>query len=112
MTSEIHDVMMTTNRLFRAGGEECEEASGRSDRQDVVEGGAEGAEDVKRGHNDQHQVEGVVVKDGKSGCLVVSDIVLLPQDTIMTNNNKLINQCLDNVRIGGCWIKGCYTTCM
>ena len=45
-----------------------------------IQSGADGAEDVEGGEDDEEEEEGVVVEDGEGGRLVVSNLVLLPQN--------------------------------
>ena len=74
-----HDKTSRRAELLGAGGEEGQQAPGRADREDVVEGGAEGTQHVEGRHDNEHQVQRVVVEDGECGRLVVSHVVLLPQ---------------------------------
>lgn len=50
-----------------------------------IQHGAEVLEDVEGAEDEEHQVEGVVVEDGEGGRLVVSNLVLLPQDPGQNN---------------------------
>lgn len=50
-----------------------------------IQHGAEVLEDVERAEDEEHQVEGVVVEDGEGGRLVVSNLILLPQDPGQNN---------------------------
>jgi len=70
--------------LFSSSGEQSQETGGRSHRQHVVEGWREILEDNERGEEQDDQKETVVVEDGEGGGLVVSDLVLLPQDSVIS----------------------------
>lgn len=50
-----------------------------------IQHGAEVLEHVEGAEDEEHQVEGVVVEDGEGGRLVVSNLVLLPQDPGQNN---------------------------
>ena len=56
------------------GGDECDDAGGDGHRDDVVEGGPEGLEDVEGGEHQDGEEEGVVVEDGEGGGLVLGDL--------------------------------------
>lgn len=50
-------------------------------RRERIHGGVEVLEQEERGDDDENQEECVVVEDGEGGGLVVSDLVLLPQNS-------------------------------
>lgn len=66
-----------------SGGQQRHQTASTGHRQNVVEGGSEGTQEVEAGKDDHRQEQGIVVEDGESGRFVFGDIVLLPQDAFV-----------------------------
>merc|ERR1712073_175691 len=65
------------------GGEEGDEAAGQADAENVVDVWGGATQDVEGGDDHQGQEQSVVVEDGEGGGLVLSNLILLPQDPLV-----------------------------
>ena len=68
---------------MRASWQKGDNPGGHGHGADIVDHGAEGLEDVEGADDEDGQEQGVVVKDAEGGGLVLSDLVLFPEDTLV-----------------------------
>jgi hypothetical protein len=77
------DVIELDANSLGSGREQSNETGRQSDREEIVEGRAEGSQQDKRGEQEESKEERVIVEDGVVGRFIIGDFVLLPQHSLI-----------------------------